>query len=436
MVRAEGVGYYLSDLVPGRAEGSGVAGESPGEWAGRGSAALGLQGTVDAPDLAGVLAGRDPSGGGTLRQARGTRPVCGFDLVFAAPKAVSILHLLAPRELGAAAGSAHVAAVGDAVGYLEGAGLGVRRTRDGDVRHLATTGAVAAGFVHRTSRALDPHLHTHVVAANVAQGTDGRWSALDSRRLFLHRRAARAVYDASLRHHLGRSAGVAWRRVPSGTWEVSGVDPVLCRLFSRRAASIDESSYRTAGGHGSQGVRRVAFFADRPDKDREVSVEELRSGWARQAASMGIDTSELVQVVVRAPPSDPGERISGHAVAEGRDRLTPTRTHLATRDLVTAVADAAQHGLDGREVVRVAGALEAAVGTGRRHDGRHPGLTVSDAVDRALGADPTLVERALAGRPTRPVSREGPSVEALRRSGRAVGDGLAARAGPSTGLGR
>ena len=236
MVRAEGVGYYLSDLVPGRAEGSGVAGESPGEWAGRGSAALGLQGTVDAPDLAGVLAGRDPSGGGTLRQARGTRPVCGFDLVFAAPKAVSILHLLAPRELGAAAGSAHVAAVGDAVGYLEGAGLGVRRTRDGDVRHLATTGAVAAGFVHRTSRALDPHLHTHVVAANVAQGTDGRWSALDSRRLFLHRRAARAVYDASLRHHLGRSAGVAWRRVPSGTWEVSGVDPVLCRLFSRRAA--------------------------------------------------------------------------------------------------------------------------------------------------------------------------------------------------------
>ena len=180
----------------------------------------------------------------------------------------------------------------------------------------------------------------------------------------------------------------------------------------------------------------MAFFADRPDKDREVSVEELRSGWARQAASMGIDTSELVQVVVRAPPSDPGERISGHAVAEGLDRLTTTRTHLATRDLVTAVADAAQHGLDGREVVRVAGALEAAVGTGRRHDGRHPGLTVSDAVDRALGADPTLVERALAGRPTRPVSREGPSVEALRRSGRAVGDGLAARAGPSTGLGR
>jgi conjugative relaxase-like TrwC/TraI family protein len=239
-VRGAGVGYYVGDLVPGRAEGSMVAGESPGEWSGRGCAALGLRGTVEGPIFAEVLAGRDPRAGVALRDARGNRPVSGFDLTFCAPKSVSVLHLLAPRELGTAAVAAHVAAVADALAYVERNGLGVRRSRSGEVRHLAATGAVAAGFVHRTSRALDPHLHSHVVTANVAEGVDGTWSSLDSRRLHLHRRATGAVYDSALRHHLTAAAGVAWHRGPSGAWEVAGVDAVLRRLFSQRAASIDE----------------------------------------------------------------------------------------------------------------------------------------------------------------------------------------------------
>ena len=37
----------------------------------------------------------------------------------------------------------------------------------------------AAAFGHRSSRAGDPLLHTHVVVANGTQGPDGRWTALD-----------------------------------------------------------------------------------------------------------------------------------------------------------------------------------------------------------------------------------------------------------------
>jgi conjugative relaxase-like TrwC/TraI family protein len=428
VVRGAGVDYHLTDLVPGgldrdgRTDGTGVAGESPGAWTGRGSAALGLHGAVAGPDLAGVLAGRDPAGG-VLRQAQGDRAVHGFDLVFAAPKAVSLLHLLAPRELAVAAGSAHAAAVADAVGYLEGAGLGVRRTRRGQVHRLGTTGAVAAGFVHRTSRALDPHLHSHVVTANVAQGVDGRWSTLDSRRLFLHRRAVQAVYDASLRHHLSRSAGVAWRRAPSGSWEVAGVDPVLCRLFSQRAASIDESSRWTSGGRGPVGGRRAAYFADRPDKDRTVTVDELRAAWTRRAAAMGIVLHDLVQVVGRTPPTGPGERISGPDVLRGLVRSTANRSPLATRDVVAAVADAAPQGLDPRDVVRVANAVESAVGP-RPRDGRTwSGPGGSDDVVRALGADPSLVERALAEGSPHPAERMPVAPGPGRRSGRAVGGG-------------
>ena len=228
----------------------------------------------------------------------GTRPVSGFDLTFCAPKSVSVLHLLAPRELGAAAGAAHVAAAADALAYVERNGLGVRRSRSGEVQHLAATGAVAAGFVHRTSRTLDPHLHSHVVTANVAEGVDGTWSSLDSRRLYLHRRATGAVYDAALRHHLTAAAGVAWHRGPSGAWEVAGVDTVLRRLFSQRAASIDEHVART-GGPTSTGARRIAFHADRPEKDRSRTVDGLRSEWRRRAAAIGLDTTDLVRVVGR-----------------------------------------------------------------------------------------------------------------------------------------
>jgi conjugative relaxase-like TrwC/TraI family protein len=433
VVRGDGVDYHLADLGHDGAlavEGPGVAGESPGEWAGRGSDALGLRGAVRRPDLAEVLAGRHPTGGGALRQVQGARPVCGFDLVFAAPKAVSLLHLLAPRELGAAAGSAHTAAVADAVAYLEGAGLGVRRSRGGQVHHLGTTGAVAAGFVHRTSRTLDPHLHSHVVTANVAQGLDGRWSSLDSRRLFLHRRATQAVYDASLRHHLTRSAGVAWRRGATGPWEVVGVDPVLCRLFSQRAASIDESSHRRTGGRGSPGVRRVAYFADRPDKDRDVSSDDLRSAWRRRAASMGIDVNDLVSVVGRAPLAGRGEELRAGDVVEGLVRSGATRGRLTARDHVTAVADAAPQGLDGRDVVRLAGAVGSALGSRRRDDGPGSWSGAIDPVGRVPG-----VARGPGGDPAGPV-RTPPGDGPGRRTGRAPGDGSAPGVRPPLELGR
>jgi hypothetical protein len=85
VVRDGGYRYYVDDLVPGRAEGTLVAGESPGTWTGAGSASLGLRGTVKAQDFAEVLGGRDPGSGQALRTPRGDRSVFGYDLTFCAP---------------------------------------------------------------------------------------------------------------------------------------------------------------------------------------------------------------------------------------------------------------------------------------------------------------------------------------------------------------
>ena len=397
-MRGPGVAYYVRDLVPGRAEETLVAGESPGLWTGRGSASLGLDGPVETDGFTEVLAGRDPVSGSGLRSSPVERPVSGFDLTFCAPKSVSVLHLLAPAELGAAAGAAHQQAVADAVGYLERHGHGVRRVRSAEVYYLGTTGVVAAGFVHRTSRALDPHLHTHLVAANVALGVDGIWSSIDSRRLFLHRRATEAVYGASLRHHLTAAAGVAWRQSPQGRWEVDGVDPVLCRLFSQRAASIDEHAHR-AGGRRSAGHRRVAFFSDRPDKELGGTVAGLRATWRRRTADIGLDTGDLIRVVGRAQLTPAPAGVDPTMLDAGLGHLAATRVRVSARDLVATVADAAPWGLPAGAPERAATALgatqpqDAGPGGDRRADSWVP-----EAFVGAFRTDPDLVARAVVGR--------------------------------------
>ena len=255
MLRRGGHDYYVGDLVPGRAEDTLLSGEPPGVWSGRTAADLGLRGIVSAPEFAQLLEGRHPSSSRPLRveRARGT---AGFDLTFCAPKSVSVLHLLAPAEIAAAVGAGHVAAVADAADYLERSAAGVRRMRSGQQARLDATGLASAAFVHRTSRALDPHLHTHMVVANVAQGVDGLWSTLDSRRLFRHGPAAQGVYHARLRHELTSRLGVAWHLHPSGIGDVVGVDPTLCRLFSGRSADVDEHVHRQSAARSRTGRPR------------------------------------------------------------------------------------------------------------------------------------------------------------------------------------
>ena len=70
------------------------------------------------------------------------------------------------------------------LGVLERAACRVRRGQGGHTV-LDGDGFVAAAFRHRTSRAGDPHLHTHVVIANLAHApSDDRWTALDGRPLY------------------------------------------------------------------------------------------------------------------------------------------------------------------------------------------------------------------------------------------------------------
>jgi conjugative relaxase-like TrwC/TraI family protein len=179
---ADGVSSGVEDYYLG-------GGEAPGVWIGAGAAALGLRGTVGPSELRSVLANLDPRSGVELRRW-GNVP--GFDVTFSAPKSVSLLFGIGDDRLRRTVRDAHDAAVAEAFGYLERAAALARRgsASRGTLEVVAGRGLVAAAFRHRTSRAGDPQLHTHVLVANLVPGPDGRWSALDVRALYAHAKTA------------------------------------------------------------------------------------------------------------------------------------------------------------------------------------------------------------------------------------------------------
>ena len=75
--------------------------------------------------------------------------------------------------------AAHEAAVEVAIAFLDEHAAFTRRGHAG-VLQVDTEGLVGVTFVHRTSRAADPQLHTHLLIANKVRAADGKWLAIDS----------------------------------------------------------------------------------------------------------------------------------------------------------------------------------------------------------------------------------------------------------------
>jgi len=417
VVRRGGHGYYVGDLVAGRARGTLVAGEEPGVWSGQGTSGMGLAGTVEAPVFGDVLDGRHPDSGATLRRQAGHRSVAAYDLTFAAPKSVSILHLLAPREIATEVGGGHRAAVEEATSYLDRAAVGVRRSHRGQVTLLPSTGALAGGFLHRTSRALDPHLHTHLVVANMAEGVDGAWSAVDGRRLFAHAPAAQGIYHARLRLELRERLGVGWQVPPSGLGDVVGVDAGLRHLYSQRSTTMDEYDVGWFGRVRTSGHRQGTFHATRPDKDVTRTVDTLASEWKSRAADFGFDLGDLTRVVglgMGRGSGPPTPAVDPDRLQEQLGRLANRRSTLSHHDIVAVVAATAVTGATARTVESIATTIAETSGppvvpdrtlhgdrsvTGRSEVRGMAPRWSTDSVVRAVARHPESLDRAVEGAP-------------------------------------
>src|SRR6266516_1611899 len=300
--------YYVREVANNREEYLTGHGESPGRWLGHGAAALGQEGTASTEAFVRVFHGRHPDTGELLGRAHGERGVPAFDVVLRPTKSVSLLYGLGDARIAAQVLDAHQQATAEALGYLEDH-VGARR-RHGGCDHVAGNGLLAVGFDHRTSRAGDPLLHTHVIVANRVQGPDGRWTALDGRDLYRHRLAADAIYRGAYQRALTRSLGVAWSDADRwGNRELAGMPPELLKTLTKRADAIDDAVERlqAEGRVRTPKLVKSVVQTTRQAKQHEAPAA-LAERWRAEAAEHGVDVPELLREVLgrdRHAPNDP-----------------------------------------------------------------------------------------------------------------------------------
>ena len=104
-----------------------------------------------------------------------------------------------------------------------------------------TTGnLVAAMFRHDTSRALDPHLHTHCIVFNATfDAVEKQWKALQNHEMFAAQKFVENVYYHELARELVKF-GYQIENKPRGDFEIKGITPELIDKFSKRHKQIDE----------------------------------------------------------------------------------------------------------------------------------------------------------------------------------------------------
>ena len=293
--------YYEQQVAEGRDDYYSGRGEAPGEWRGVGAGRLGLRGRVDAGQFNALLAGadpRDPSLG--LRASNSAPAVAAFDLTFSAPKSVSVLYAIAPGEVSAQLVDAHERAVGSALAFLERDALFVRRGKGG-YRFEHAGGLIAASYRHRMSRALDPQLHTHVVAANLAVGEDGRYTALHHPSLYRAARTAGYIYQAELRALVRERLGLEWGPVRKGAAELALLPAGVLGVFSQRRAQIEavivDREAELGRGLTRAERERWGAIATRDRKQYGIDTHTWREEVAARAAEHGLDHERLTRIL-------------------------------------------------------------------------------------------------------------------------------------------
>jgi len=200
--------------------------KTSGEWFGVGAEKLGLSGRVAAEDFLALCDNRHPQNGNRLTQRLMSVQWSGdkqapsrrvfYDFTFSPPKSVSILALVAKDERII---DAHHEALNVAlVEFEQFAATRIRRNRSNGLR--VTQNLVTALFTHDTSRALDPHLHTHCIVFNATSDPEeNRWKALQNYEMLKARKFVENVYYHELAKALCRF-GYGIRNLHRGDFQV------------------------------------------------------------------------------------------------------------------------------------------------------------------------------------------------------------------------
>jgi len=266
-----------------------------GHWIGEGAERLGLKNntSVSREAFLRLCDNRDPETGEQLTQLHFSDRRVFFDFTCSAPKSVSILGVTMQDERIV---EAHREAAAVAIRELE-AFAGTRVRKSGAMEDRATGNLVAAAFVHTSSRALDPQLHTHFTVFNATfDPVENRWKALQSSGMFGAIHYGTAVYRNELAARL-HGLGYRTRQTVHG-FEIEGVEQKLIERFSKRSqqrnAAVAREEKRLGRKLTNDEISHVVHQS-RPRKVKDTTEDEVR---ARQLDEIGFFEKRGLRAVV------------------------------------------------------------------------------------------------------------------------------------------
>ena len=334
---------YYAEQLPGGADEYYTRDEAaqPAVWLGKAADRLGVSGAVDPESFRRLLDAAHPRTGKPLGVPRTTdHRLAGFDLCFSAPKSVSVAWALAPPDIAHGISAAHDRAVSQSIEVFE---TEVARARRGKraATLIPTEGVAAAAFGHRTSRAGDPQLHTHVVVPNLTVDPAGRWSALAGDRVYRWAKTLGYLYQSALRAELTKTLGVSFGPVRNGAAEISGIDQSVRDEFSTRRTQITAAMDRA--GSSSRAAAEVAALATRSAKTAALDLGALRQEWQERAGALGVDAQLGL-------PESGGRNAPDHTRALAQQLLSPegltaNSSSFDQRDVLRAIAEGHPEGI-------------------------------------------------------------------------------------------
>ena len=221
--------------------------ESAARWYGNGGASLGLRAgdEVKKETLIQLLQQLDPrrSDGKTKLPNNGGRraKLQAMSLVVSLEKELGIMAMLGGASVTKALLEIMDEGIRAGMDAAETEVAVVRRGRDGLV-HKQAAGLIAVATDHLSARPVGgrttPHLHRHYLIVNVAEGPDGKWTALDGERLFKYQHAMAEIAGERIRRRTHERMGLHWEQDDVGAWRVAGIDEQLRKKMSLRRQQV------------------------------------------------------------------------------------------------------------------------------------------------------------------------------------------------------
>ncbi|HUJ11140.1 MAG TPA: MobF family relaxase [Verrucomicrobiae bacterium] len=321
-----------------------------GQWIGKGAKALGLSGATHQAEFVRLCENLHPQTGQrlTLRQKTVRREVGAdgtehqsanrrvfYDFTFSPAKSVSIAALVGQDSRIV---EAHEQAVAVALGQLE-TFAATRVRKKGQCTSRTTSNIVAAVFRHETSRALDPHLHTHCILFNATHDpVESQWKALENHEMLVAIKFIEGLYYHELARSL-RRFGYEIDNKPRGDFEIRGIAPALIEKFSKRHQEIDQKTRELLerepekANSNIAAIREHIAHKDRARKIHNINLSELRAVWDGQLAPAERTSLRYLRTNQQTASAASSETLAEQAVTWAEEHLFERRSVVHEHEL-------------------------------------------------------------------------------------------------------